>query len=257
MARRLSIVIIGSGNVATHLARRLDCVHLVKQVYSRHLMNAEKLASSLSDCQGIDNAGKIIKDADLYLISVSDDSISQIAPLLKDVDGVVAHTSGSVGIEVLADAGKAQGVFYPLQTFSKHAFVDVSKVPFFIEGSSNEVSRILADVARGISDKVYFADSSQRSTLHIAAVYGCNFVNHLLDISSGILAKAGYELEVLRPLLEVTLEKAMSMPPSLAQTGPAVRRDINVIKKHLSRVSGYDREVYEVMTKSIMERRND
>ncbi len=248
----LSIVILGSGNVASHLAVALDKHHNVVQVFSRNIDNAHDLALRLKKCQSIDNLNLIFPDADLYLISVSDDAIKTIIPKMPHVYGIVAHTSGSVGLDVLGSCGIAQGVFYPLQTFSKKTHLDISKVPFFIEGSDISCYHRLKTLAKSISDYVYSADSAQRQSLHLAAVFACNFFNHMLVIASRILESNGYNIHVLEPLLKVTLQKAMLMSPAKAQTGPATRNDVSTISKHLERLDGYDRDIYSIISEAIM-----
>jgi predicted short-subunit dehydrogenase-like oxidoreductase (DUF2520 family) len=156
-------------------------------------------------------------------------------------------------MEVLA-AGKTTryGVFYPLQTFSRQKAVNVSEIPFFIEGSDDEVTTLLMSLAERLTDKVYKADSKQRATLHIAAVFACNFANHLWGISADILAQSGYSFDVFKPLLQETLRKAFEMGPTAAQTGPAKRGDMNVINGHLAKLDGDRHELYELITKMIL-----
>lgn len=248
----VSIVILGSGNVATHLANALDKEYKVVQVFSRHINNAHELASTLKDCSYTDKIDKLIRDADLYLISVCDDAIEKIANDMPEVKGIVAHTSGSVDIHALNGNGRSQGVFYPLQTFSKDKSLDISKVPFFIEASDSDTEKSLKDIASALSEKVYSIDSAQRQTLHLAAVFACNFFNHMLTVSSRILNTDGIGIDVMLPLIEATINKAMTMSPHEAQTGPAARRDFSTITKHLDLLQGYDKEIYSIVTKAII-----
>jgi predicted short-subunit dehydrogenase-like oxidoreductase (DUF2520 family) len=99
---------------------------------------------------------------------------------------------------------------------------------------------------------VYKADSKQRATLHIAAVFACNFANNLWGISADILAQSGYSFDVFKPLLQETLRKAFEMGPTAAQTGPAKRGDMNVINGHLAKLDGDRHELYELITKMIL-----
>lgn len=251
MESRPSIVCIGSGNVAWSLAPALDAVARVVQVYSPTLAHAQDLASRLNDCQPIDSLALVKPDADFYIISVKDDAVAQVAADLPHVSGIVAHTSGSVPAIALEPASAMTGVFYPLQTFSKADSVDVSQVPFFIEGNTPEAFERLTALARMISRRVYAADSAHRATLHIAAVFACNFANNLWAIASDLLAQDGYSLDVMQPLLEATLAKAMRMHPDLAQTGPAARGDQKVIDAHRAKLDGIDLQIYDTITQSI------
>lgn len=245
------IVIIGSGNVATHLAHALDKAASVVQVISAHFGNAVRLASDLKSCEAatIEN---IDTTGDFYIVAVNDDSIHSVTGEMPRVDGIVAHTSGSTPMSAITADCAGKGVFYPLQTFSKNTELYVSCVPFFIEGADASTTERLVSLARLISNNVYLADSDQRATMHIAAVFASNFFNHLLLESEKILASAGYPLEVMYPLLKITLEKAMTIGPEKAQTGPASRGDTKVIDYHLSRLSGIPQEIYRVMSRAIM-----
>lgn len=245
------IVIIGAGNVATHLARALDRVSSVVQIISAHHQNAVCLAAQLCNCEAASPA-TIYTEADFYIVAVNDDNISTVTAEMPRVNGIVAHTSGSTPMQAISADCRGKGVFYPLQTFSKDAELDISAVPFFIEGSDTETTEKLCSLAGLISNNIFLADSDQRATLHIAAVFASNFFNHLLVESGKILAADGYPLDVMLPLLKVTLDKAMSMGPDKAQTGPASRGDTNVIDTHLSRLSGLPREIYRLMSDAIM-----
>lgn len=249
-----NVVILGSGNVATHLAKAIDKHHNVVQIYSRDKTHASLLAQKLSFCEAIDNLDNLHKQADFYIISVCDDSIRSIVRSMPEVDGIVAHTSGSVGIEVFDDVTGPTGVFYPLQTFSKDVQVDIHNVPFFLEASDRQAMQKLETLASGLSQEVYHADSVQRQALHISAVFACNFLNHLLDISTDILHKKGYTLDVLEPLVKATIAKAFESGAHLSQTGPAIRGDINTIRKHMDLLDGKQKEIYKILSQSIFDR---
>ncbi len=217
----MKIAIIGRGNVATHLAKALTGKVDVTMVNPRTLAD-------------------LPTDADIILISVSDDAIRDVAlkiEAISDSSPIIAHTSGSVGLEVLDGCADYKGVFYPLQTFSKNVPLNYEEIPFFIEGSSPAVCTQLADLARLISDHVYEADSEKRRRLHIAAVFACNFSNHLVNIADGLLKEQNMDYRVLLPLLKETVRKLENVSPADAQTGPAVRGDRNVIDKHLAALS--------------------
>lgn len=251
MGRRPAIAIVGSGNVATHLALALDKVADVRQVCSPSAGHAEALASKLAACQAIINLSDIDPTVDFCIVSVKDDVVRKVAEALPVIDGIVCHTSGSAPMEALEPHGRA-GVFYPLQTFSKDAEVNVAEAPFFIEATDDATLSRLMELAQSISRKVTKADSRQRAILHLAAVFACNFANHLWAISAEILGEHGIELDVMRPLLQATLDKAMAMPPAQAQTGPAARRDEAIMQKHLSMLAPEYAEIYKLLSKSII-----
>ena len=167
------IAVIGSGNVATHLATAVDGV---VQICSPNMANAAALAEKVG-CDAT-NSTSGLADADIYIVAVKDDAI---AAVLESVPtrcrkALWMHTSGSVGKSVFDGLGYDRyGVFYPLQTFSKSVDLDMSRVPFFIEGSDERTADEIRQLALSVSTTVYIADSHLRQQMHVAAVFACNF----------------------------------------------------------------------------------
>lgn len=244
--------------MATHLAAALDAAPGcdVIQVFSPVQAHASALASALRQSSYTNCPAEIVDDADFYIVAVKDDVISSLGSALPHLHGIVAHTSGSVPMDALAGMSDRYGVFYPLQTFSRTAKLDISKVPFFIEGSDTATTEALMSLARLISHSVTEADSSRRAILHIAAVFACNFTNYMWDIASGILDAHGMRFSVFAPLLKQTLDKALSMHPYDAQTGPAMRADVAVMQKHEALLPDDQKLIYNLISAAIMRRHN-
>lgn len=253
MEPKFKIVILGAGNVATQLGLVLKkSKHTIIQVYSKHKSSASKLAHSL-DSDYTNSPEKIDTTADIYIIAVNDDSIIEVGKQLKLNDKIVVHTSGSVEMNVLKLVSKNIGVFYPLQTFSKNNKVDFSVIPICIEANNAATIKVLQTIAKSISNNVQKIDSEQRKTIHLAAVFACNFSNHLYSIASNILESANISFDVLKPLIEETAKKIKNISPVEAQTGPAVRHDIKTINNHLKMLSGNKeyQQLYKLISKNI------
>ncbi len=248
------IVVIGAGNVATHLAKALSLTDNVLQVYSRNIENARLVASTISGCEAIDDLAQLRSDADVYLVSVKDDAIKLVMRHMpaESRGRLWLHTSGSVPMEVFSGEAKRYGVLYPLQTFSRDVAVDVSEVPFFVEGVDEAVTDEIKAIACGLSSTVRIADSECRQRIHIAAVFACNFVNRLWAIANDVLQEGGLSFDLLIPLIRVTLDKLNNVPPVEAQTGPARRGDEEIMKKHMSMLSADNAEIYRLLSQSIM-----
>lgn len=228
----MNIALIGSGNVATHLGPALQAAgHSIVQVYSRNLANAELLAAALN-AKAVDGFEQLDRNADLYLIMTSDDAIAEVAAALK-VNGIVAHTSGSVEMAALANSSENIGVLWTPQTFSKGTKVGLDEAPIFVEANNEEALSALKNTALGLGTDVREADSAQRKGIHLAAVIGSNFSNFMYTLAEGLLKEQGQDLEVLGPLLQETLRKALEDGPIAGQTGPARRGDKKVIAEHL------------------------
>lgn len=251
MAER--VVIIGSGNVATHLARgfkQAGCI--IEQVFSRSIGHARRLAAELDAQEAIDNLDALVTDADLYVIAVADAAVAQIAEAMPPVSGLVAHTSGSVPLDALAPASSRAAVLYPLQTFTREATVRLDEVPFFTEASDTDTLSDVDRFARLLSPKVFHADSARRKTLHIAGVLSCNFVNYLWDCTAQVLAADGYDFSVVEPLIRATLDKAVALGPRASQTGPAMRCDVEVMRQHIASLQPDMAKLYRDLTNLIL-----
>lgn len=249
----MNIVLLGSGNVATNLAMALKANgENIVQVFSPNLVNAKELAKKVGS-ESINSFSEIDQNADLYIISVKDDAIAEVARNLKGVEGLVVHTSGTSDIKVLSAEVKYAGVFYPLQTFSKSRIVDFKSIPLCLEASDQHQLRILTQVAEKLSNKVYQMDGEKRKVLHLAAVFACNFTNHLYALSNQILTKNDLNFELIKPLIAETADKVMSDSPENVQTGPAIRHDENTMNKHLAMLSDLPemQEIYRTLSNSI------
>lgn len=250
----LHIVFIGAGNVATQLALALKkSNHTIVQVYSRQLQNAQRLAQRLK-CTAISDLHSIVKSADLYIISVKDDAIVEVATRLKLKSKLVVHTSGSVDMKVLQPVSKNYGVFYPLQTFSKTSRVRFKTIPVCVEANSASSLNTLILLGHSISDNVQKIDSEQRRTIHLAAVIACNFTNHMYAIAEQILNKNKMSLDILKPLIQETTNKIKTHSPAEMQTGPAIRDDKKTMEKQLQLLTGNVdyQKMYTLISKSIL-----
>lgn len=249
----MNIVMIGSGNVATHLARALSQFYHIAQIYSPNLQHAQHLAKQVG-AEAI-NQFQHLQLADLYIIAVKDqviaDVASKIAPWVQYA--TVVHTSGSVEQSVLRNASTYHGVFYPLQTFSKQKPVDFQSVPLLLESNHPRVKAQLDEIAKKISPLVYHYSSEQRRSLHLGAVLACNFSNYLYSVADQYLSEQGVDFNLLKPLIVETANKITHHSPVDVQTGPAVRGDHAVIERHVHMLSDhYDlQQLYQQMSEGI------
>lgn len=245
-----NIILVGSGNVATHLGIALqDSNYKIVQVYSRSIENAKKLAQKL-DAKFTNDLTQLIM-ADLIIVSVNDDVISTVLSKLKNI--AIVHTSGSVGIDVFKRNFSDFGVFYPLQTFNKDIDLIISEIPFCIEGNSKTFEKKLLAIARKLSNNVITMNSIQRKQLHITAVFACNFSNHMYSIADDLLTEKNIDFKILLPLIKQTIAKLNIKKPKAVQTGPAKRKDIKIIQEHINLIQQKDiKELYQKISNSII-----
>ena len=230
----MRITIIGSGNVATHLAAAFkNAGHRIVQVYSRDAQNAALLAYHVK-AEPISDLTQIDPETDLFVISIKDDAIGPVAEQLASYNKLMVHTSGATHMYALQAYAENVGVFYPLQTFSKTREIDFRDVPLCIEAANADIAKELTELAQTISNKVYAVDSAQRKILHLAAVFACNFPNYLYNIAQQLLVQHQLDFNLIRPIILETAEKAMTALPGNVQTGPAVRNDQTTMDNHLA-----------------------
>lgn len=250
----MQIVILGTGNVATVLGRKMILAdHDVVQVYGRKAGPAQELATTCyaawtTDLQTIDTT------ADLYIIAVTDTAIPGIASQLRLDKKLVVHTAGSVPKKVLQPTSRNYGVLYPLQSLRKE-MTSLPEIPFLVDGNTEDDLTLIHDFACTLSGQVQVANDAQRLTLHVAAVVVSNFTNHLYTLAEQYCQREGTDFKLLLPLITEVALRLQQVSPSATQTGPAIRHDALTIGKHLDLLNGHPalQEIYALFTKSIQQ----
>ncbi len=253
-----SVSIIGAGKVGSALAQAFsDAGHKINLIVSATEESASELAAVFNCRWSVDPV--ISRGTDFVIIAVPD---SVISPLLSSLrlsgETIVCHTAGGIGLSVFEGTDIVnRGIIYPLQTFSIDREVSIIDTPILIEAEERSISDMIVDLANSLSDKVYIVDSERRGMIHLAAVFVCNFVNHMYRAGEMITARADLPFEILEPLIRETMQKGVEIGPQNAQTGPAVRNDRITIEKHLNLLSfsAEFKDIYEAITDSIIKKR--
>jgi predicted short-subunit dehydrogenase-like oxidoreductase (DUF2520 family) len=250
-----SISFAGAGRVAEALCKELFSEGFkIDIVVSENEATGKPLADS---CKAVWSHNLSFPDSTkVIIVAVPDHRLKSVLESVTcNQDTLIAHTAGSYGLDIFPEKILKRGVFYPLQTFSRGRNINFFDLPFLLESSDVESSEILISLAESIGGKVHFVDTEQRRMIHLAAVFVCNFTNHMLTLGRNVALKADFPFELLVPLLKETISKAIDLGPENSQTGPAVRNDRNTIEKHLELLS-YSTElqkVYSELTESIIE----
>ena len=250
----LKIAIVGAGNVASFFAKKFAAAGFtIVSIHSKNLAHAESLASEVQAIAS-NTLSTIGSDFDYLLFAVSDDALKAcVAEVPASNNFCWLHTSGAMSKEIFAEKTNRYGVFYPLQTFTKSVALSQSVFPVLIESSSEEIQQALEKLAAQIQLPFQYADSDQRKNIHLAAVFACNFSNHLFQIASEILAEQHLPFELLLPLIQETVAKLNHLSPSAAQTGPAIRNDQAVISAHIALLKEHPQwaMVYQLLSAEI------
>lgn len=244
----IKVVLLGSGNVAYHLALALTSAENIDliQRYSRNGNNDSFFDPSIPSTGNLQD----LKEADIYILAVKDMAISGLSKKLQHLNGLFVHTSGSVALNEIHSNLK-KGVLYPVQTFTINQKVDFQKVPLVIEADTNEDYLLLQTLANGLSEKVYQLNSLEREKLHVAAVFANNFSNYMFTCAEAICSEFELPFDLLRPIILETGKKIQTISPMQSQTGPARRNDQAIIEKHIIMLDEEKKEIYKLLSEAI------
>jgi predicted short-subunit dehydrogenase-like oxidoreductase (DUF2520 family) len=249
---KISVGIIGSGNIAWSLGEILKKHFSITYIHSRNLIEAKRLSVKLKTAC-IKKSEIALQNTDILFVCLSDDVLSTYLTGINFKKTIILHTSGSANMNLLANYSKNIGVFYPVQTINKIEKTDWRNVPICIEASNSKTKKIIDEIAKQISDRVYYLNSSKRTKLHLAAVFANNFSNACFSFADEILEKEKIPFEIIKPLIAATASNVMLRKPSEVQTGPAKRGDLKTIKKHIALLENDKalQSIYKLITKRI------
>lgn len=250
----MDIVIIGTGNTATVLGRKLrKAGHHIVQVFGRDNKEASELAYELNT-ESTNYWNVVNRTADLYILAVSDIAVEDVFRELRLSDKTVVHTAASVPMEILKDGTDHFGVFYPLQSLKKETQRS-PEIPIIIDASDTPTLKMLDVLAHSISDRVVEAGDETRTKLHLAAVVVNNFTNHLFALIEKYCEAEGLDFNLLLPLIKETASRLEDIAPTKSQTGPAIRNDKITLEKHLALLEKHPqlRRLYQLFTESIQQ----
>lgn len=249
-----NIVIIGTGNVATNFAMALNEKGKdIVQIYSR----TEESAKELADKVSADYTTELhkLEKADIYIVAVTDSAIEEVVRQIKIKNGIIVHTAGAANIDILKSVSSDYGVIYPLQTLIKDKNIDFyNKVPLCIEANNEMTEEKLLKMAELIAGKVYKLNSQKRLVLHLAATFANNFTNYMYVVADKLLKSQNIPFETLKSLIEESTDIIIAQETPAVYTGPAARKDMNTIKKHLELLKNHTefKKLYELITKNII-----
>lgn len=250
----MKIVIIGTGNVATVLGRKLKMArHDIMQVFGRNNESAVLLAKEL-DTNACNEWSAIRQDAEVYIVALSDKALQGIDEHLVLNDQLVVHTAGSVSMGILKNLSVNYGVFYPFQTIRKEV-TPIPEIPLFIDASNKASREKLMVLGKTISPRVNEADDQQRIQYHLCAIIVNNFSNYFYAVAENYCLGHGLDFKNLLPLIEETAGRLRQFSPRQVQTGPAIRNDSSTIDKHRGLLADDPglQDLYMVLTNSILQ----
>lgn len=249
----MRVVLVGSGNVATVLGKVIhNAGHEIVQVLSRNENHAKELAKVFK-CSSGSFRSTDYKEADVYLLAITDTALYHLDQYVQLVNKLVVHTAGSVSKEVLKNISSRYGIIYPLQSLIKDS-EDSLEIPLLVDGSDDDTLAIIKEFSNTLSNNVAVANDEERLKYHVAAVLVNNFTNHLFAMGDEFSKKENIDFEKLFPLIDETIRRVKTHPPQSVQTGPAIREDIYTLGKHLQILSAHPdlKYLYLKLSESIL-----
>jgi len=236
------IAIVGTGNIGSWLFQTLLIQNklLVVSVSSRKIET-------------------LPQDLDLYVFALKDDVYEAVLQQVSFKMKHAVHTSGSLSQNILAPFAEMYGVIYPYQSITLNAesrkMKEDSLTPVCVEGCNIAFEEMLFQWAQVTFENVHKVNEQQRFAMHLAAVFANNFTNAMCGIAYQIFQENNLDWSLIFPLLENTFETVRQNNPVHIQTGPAVRNDISIMKKHCSALYDEDlKELYQLVSKIIQQK---
>ena len=251
-----NITVIGTGNVALQFSKLfLKNKFKIDGIYGRSNFSDSQIDNELYT----DKVSNISKKSDLYLVAVSDDAYIELLKNIPLKNKFIVHTSGSLVSEMLNSFSKRWGCLYPLQTIKKNQLIEWDNIPFFIEASNDNDLELLTNFCNANNLNYSVKNSNHRNQTHIAAVATNNFIYYLLSTIKEYCDKNKINFENLKPLMDQSLKNVLNFPAHQLQTGPAIRKDLKLIEKHIESLKSENdlKEIYQLFSEKIIKKHHE
>jgi len=235
---------VGAGPVGLTLARAFSAAGWpVVAVASRDPARRAAFRAAIPAARAYPEPAAVLDDAALIFLTVPDDAIAPVAASLRLYSGqAIVHTSGSLGLEVLAPAlaaGTMCGSFHPLVAFADPdaALAALPGATIALEGDEPMV-RLLVELAEAIGGQAVRIPPGGKAAYHAAAVLAAGGFVALLDAIAELGRGAGLDeagaLAIYAPLIRQSLANAERLGIRAALTGPIARGDAGTLRAHLA-----------------------
>lgn len=219
----MTYTLVGTGNMAHFLASRFSHAGIICDgVYGRDAQKVPTVAA-IAKADTIGSIEDIKEGSDCCIIAVSDAALAEVSQGLSFSKTVLIHTTGSQPLSVLP--AQHTGVLWCIYSILKEELPQHRNIPVIREGNTEQARAILKELATALTDTSYEVSYQQRQYLHLTAVFGNNFTNHLMAICEAICKEQNLPFSLLLPILKQTFERIEHASPELLQTGPARRED--------------------------------
>ena len=240
-----TLALVGAGRVATTLGVLLSRAGHDVVAASGRAASRDRVAAFLPGTRFDEDPGVAAASASTVVIGVPDDLIRATCESLASSGAVkaghqVLHLSGAASLEVLASA-RASGAdvlsLHPLQSFPDVA-TGIERLPgsgIAVTANEPHVARFGEALARDAGGRPFPLQDSVKPLYHSAAVFAANYLVTVEGLAERVLRASGVEdpLALIEPLARTSFDRAFSLGPGDALTGPVVRADVGTLRRNL------------------------
>jgi len=264
----MDIVLIGAGRVAGAFAPFLMKLGSLR-IWNRTFENANILAKKVG-AVAISDPSQV--KGDLAFVAVSDKALKDVAEQFSQSFTAALHTSGFHPSSVIQPMAKYVGSLHPWLPVPEQDHTLLVNALATFEGD-NEAEQVAMELAKIVPLRLHKIDSQKKVIYHTAAVMLSNYVDALMIKGGELLKETGIaaaydnpdanddgdsssELEAqelfVKEIVEATLKNFLKLGKG-SLTGPAVRKDMEVIDAEASALSEKWSLVYRLLAEIIME----
>lgn len=267
MAKKLRIAVVGPGRLGRALALGLkQAGYSIVEIVSRNRAGSKRSARELARKVGAAAAtGKTAGlDADLIWFCVPDREIAaaarELAPIPHWKGKVAFHSSGALGSDelgVLQRGGASVAAVHPFMTFVSESMPALQGVPFGIEGDA-AATQMARQVVRRLGGQAFSITKQKKAVYHAWGAFTSPLLVSLLVTAERVAAAAGFSKTEARrwalPIVQQTIANYARLGPAGAFSGPIIRGDAAVVRKHLQVLKKIPaaRQVYAALAKSAL-----
>jgi predicted short-subunit dehydrogenase-like oxidoreductase (DUF2520 family) len=268
MAAKPRIAIVGPGRLGRVLTLELKQTgYTISEIVSRNNAASKKRARELARkveayATTRDNAQL---DADLVWFCVPDREIAaasrQFASVIDWKKKIAFHSSGALlseELNPLRRRGAAVASVHPMMTFVHGSMPSLRGVPFAVEGDATAVGAARR-IVRDLRGEAFTIGKQHKAAYHAWGAFASPLLVATLVTAEQLARKAGLSAVEARkkmlPIVRQTIANYESLGPAGAFSGPIVRGDAEIVRKHLQvlRKVPEARDVYLALARAALQ----
>ncbi len=188
---------------------------------------------------------------DLVLLTVADDAIASVAQAIEPADAVVAHVSGSRGLDVLGPHRRVASL-HPLMSLPDAATGAarlLDRCVYAVDGDEAWGKTLAHEAVADLGGVSILVPDQARALYHATACVAANHLTALCQQVTDLANRVGVPPGAYWKLMATTLENITEVGPTAALTGPAARGDWQTIKGHLDALPSEEQHLYLELSK--------